>query len=59
MTPDRITTIAAIVAALSGLVVTVLPGPLGEMLKIVIGGIGAIALAVLGYYTNKGANTPA
>jgi hypothetical protein len=58
MTPDRITTIAAVIAAISGLVITVFPGPMGEMLKIVIGGIGAAALAVLGYFTNKGTNTP-
>jgi hypothetical protein len=58
MTPDKITTLSAVIAAISGLVVTVFPGPLGDMLKIVIGGIGAAALAILGYYANKGTNTP-
>jgi hypothetical protein len=59
MTPDRITTVSGIISGVCALILTVFPGPLGELLKIVIGGIGAITMAIFAYYTNKGSNTPA
>lgn len=57
MTNDLKTTILAFVAGICTLLVTVFPGPLGELLKIVVGSVGAIAIALWGYFTNKG--TPA
>ena len=59
MTNDLKTTLLAFIAGICTLLATVFPGALGEMLKIVVGSIGAVAIALWGYFTNKGTTPPA
>lgn len=54
MTNDLKTTLLGLVAAISGAVVTLIPGAMGELLKTIITAVGAIAFALWGYFTNKG-----
>jgi hypothetical protein len=57
MSNDLKTTILGVLSAICGALVTLFPGGMGEMLKDVVAGVGAIALALFGYFSNKSNTT--
>jgi len=58
MSNDTKTTILGVLSAICSVLVTVFPGALGDMLKTVVGAIGAICIALWAYFTNKGTPVP-